>query len=74
VVDPTQGHEYVGFAGGFEGYDQMEDEAMFYQPLEEAEDEEVAEDDDADADDIVPEREPERRWRRRAPLIPPALL
>ena len=81
VVDLTQAHEYAGYAGGFEGYDQMEEEAMFYQPQEEAEDEEVVEDDevaedeDVEADylaanDIVLEPEP-RRQRRRAPLIPP---
>jgi len=80
VVDPTQTHEYVGYAGGFEGYDRMQEEAMFYQP-QEAEDEEVAEDEkveedeDAETDyleenDIVLEPEPWRR-RRRAPLIPP---
>nr|ABD33235.1 hypothetical protein MtrDRAFT_AC158464g19v2 [Medicago truncatula] len=67
VVDPTQAHEYVEYAGGFEVYNRMQ---------EEAEDEEVAEDEDAEADyleadDIVPEPEPEPRQRRlRAPLIP----
>jgi len=69
VVDPTQVHEYTGYAGGFKGYDRMGEEAMFYQPQEEAEDEEVAEEEDAEADDIVPEPKPRRR--RRAPLMPP---
>jgi len=32
VVDPTKAHEYAGYAGAFEGYDLMEEEAMFYQP------------------------------------------
>jgi len=75
VVDPTQTYEY---AEGFQGYDRMEEESMFYQPQEEeeAEDEEVPEDVVADyleADNIVPERElePETRRRRRVPLIPP---
>jgi len=51
---------------------------MFYQPEEEAddEDEEVAEDedtegDDLEANDIVPELEPKPWRRRRAPLISP---
>ena len=35
VVDPIQAHEYAEYAGGFEGYDRMEEEAMFYQPEEE---------------------------------------
>jgi hypothetical protein len=53
----------------------MEEEAMFYQPQEEAEDEEVTKEEDVEADylevdDIVPEPEPQRR-RRHAPLIPP---
>jgi hypothetical protein len=30
VVDLTQVHEYAGYAGGFEGYDRMEEDAMFY--------------------------------------------
>jgi len=30
VVDPTQAHEYAGYAGGFEGYNRMEAETMFY--------------------------------------------
>ena len=34
VVDPTQTYEY---AEGFQGYDRMEDENMFYQPQEEEE-------------------------------------
>jgi len=39
VVDPTQAHQYAGYAGDeFQGYDRMEEEAMFYQPQEEAED------------------------------------
>jgi len=85
VVDPTQAHQYAGYTDeGFQGYDRMEEEAMFYQPQEEAEDEEVADDEKvpedvvADylaADDIVPEPEAEpetrRRPRRRVPLIPP---
>jgi len=54
---------------------------MFYQSQEEAEDEEVANDDEVpedvvadylEADNIVPEREPEpdTRRRRRVPLVP----
>jgi len=84
VVDPKQAHTYAGYAGGFEGYDRMKEEAMFYQPQEEANDEEVAHDEDVPEDveadyleayNIVPEREPEpeTETRRRccAPLIPP---
>ena len=69
---------------GFAGYDWMEEERMFYQPQDEAEDEEgeddneVAEDVTADyleADNVVPEGEPEPQTRqrrgRRVPLIPP---
>jgi len=72
VVDLTQTYEYVE---GFQGYDRMEEENMFYQPQEEeeAQDEEVA-DDEKVAGNIVPEREGEpetRRRRRLAPLIPP---
>jgi len=66
VVDPTQMYEY---AEGFQGYDRIEEENMFYQPQEdkeeEAEDEEVPKDVAADyleADNIVPER------RRQRPL------
>jgi len=56
---------------------------MFYQPQEDAEDEDVADDDEVpkdvvadylQADNIVPEPEAEpetRRRRRRVPLIPP---
>jgi len=51
---------------------------MFYQPQDEADDEEVAEDVVADyleANNLVPEGEPEpqtrRRQGRRVPLIPP---
>jgi len=85
VVDPTSAHDYAGYEEGFAGYDQIEEEAMFYQPQEEAEDEEeaeneeVAEDDDVEVDylttnDIVPEPQPEPRRRRRAPLIPLCLV
>lgn len=42
VVDPTQEHDYAGYAEAFEGYDRMEEEAIFYQLQEEAEDEEEA--------------------------------
>jgi hypothetical protein len=61
VVDPTQAHEYAGYAEGFEGYDRMEEEAMFYQPEEEEAShyfrtEEVAEAKDmAEAEDDVAE-------------------
>jgi hypothetical protein len=61
VVDPTQAHRYVGYAKGFEGYDRMEEEAMFYQPEEEAshyfrteeveEGEDMAEAENLDAED-----------------------
>ena len=82
MVDPTQTYEY---AEGFQGYDRMEEENMFYQPHDETEDEEVADDekvpedvvaDYLEANNIVPEREPEtrRRPRRRVPLIPPCLV
>ena len=47
VVDLTQAHQYAGYANErFQGYDRMEEEAMFYQPQEEAEDEEVADDEE----------------------------
>ena len=33
VVDPTEAHQNVEYVGeGFQGYDRMEEEAMFYQP------------------------------------------
>jgi len=33
VVDPTPAHDYAGYADeGFVGYDQMEEDRMFYQP------------------------------------------
>jgi len=63
VLDPTEAHDYVGYAGGFEGYSRMEEDNMFYQPREEeaggeeeGEDEEVPDDVEADyltTDDIV---------------------
>jgi len=84
VVDPTPAHDYAGYAyEGFAGYDRMEEDAMFYQPQDEAEDEEVADDegvredvvaDYLEAKNVVPEDEPEpqtQRRPRRVPLIPP---
>jgi len=79
VVDPTPAHDYAGYADeGFVGYDRMKEERMFYQPQDEAEDEEVSEDVVADylgAYNVAHEGEPEpqtrRRPRRRVPLIPP---
>jgi len=81
VVDPTPAHDYAVYEEGFTGYDRMEEEAMFYQPQDEAEDEEVADDkevpedvvaDYLQADNIVAEGEPEpqTRRRRRVQLIP----
>ena len=73
VVDLTQAHQYAGYADeGFQGYDRLEEEVVFYQPREEAEDEEVADDEEMpedvvvdylQADNIVsePEAEPETR-------------
>jgi len=88
VVDPTPAHDYAEYADeGFVGYDRMEEERIFYQPQDEAEDEEVADDEEVsedvvadylDADNVAPEGEPERqtrrRPRRRVPLIPPYLV
>jgi hypothetical protein len=82
VVDPTQAHRYVGYAKGFEEYDRMEEEAMFYQPEEEASHyfrtEEVAEAEDLEAEDDdghvhATALEPEPRQRHRdevAPAVP----
>jgi len=84
VVDPTPTHDYAGYADeGFVGYDWMEEERMFYQPQDEAEDEEVADDEEVledvvadylEADNVVHEGEPEPQTRprrgRRVPLIP----
>jgi len=83
VVDPTPAHDYAGYADeGFVGYDRME-ERMFYQPQDEAEYKEVADDEEVpedvvanylEADNVVPEGEPEPQTRprrgRRVPLIP----
>ena len=65
VVDPTPAHDYAGYADeGFAGYDPMEEDRMFYQPQDEAEDEEVGDDegvpqdvveDYLEADNLVPE-------------------
>jgi len=73
VVDPTQAHQYVGYADeGFAGYDRMEEERMFYQPQDEAEDEEMADDEEVlddvvadylEADNLVPKGEPEPQTR-----------
>jgi hypothetical protein len=84
VVDPTPAHDYAGYADeGFAGYDRMEEDMMFYQPQDEAKDEEVGDDegvprdvveDYLEADNLVPEGEPEPQTqprRRRVPLIPP---
>jgi len=82
VVDPTPAHDYAVYEEGFAGYDRMEEEAMFYQPHDEAEDEEVADDEEVsedvvanylEADNIVPEGEPEPQTRRRhrVQFIPP---
>jgi len=85
VVDPTPGHDYAGYVDeGFVGYDRMEEERMFYQSQDEAEDEEVANDEEVpenvvddyfEADNVVAEgeHEPQTRPRRgyRVPLIPP---
>jgi len=73
VVDPTPAHDYAVYEEGFAGYDRMEEQAVFYQPQEEAEDEEVADDEEVsedveedylEADNIVPKREPEPEPRR----------
>jgi len=87
VVYPTPVHDYAGYADeGFTGYDRMEEDRMFYQPHDEAEDEEVGDDDGVpqdvvadylEADNLVPEGEPEPQTqprRRRVPLIPPYLV
>ena len=84
VVDPTPAHDYVGYADdGFVGYDWMEEERMFYQPHDEAEDEEVADDEEVpedvladylDADNVVPEGEPEPQTRRRPRRCVPLIL
>jgi len=84
VVDLTPAHDYAVYEEGFAGYDRMEEERMFYQPQDEAEDEEVAYDEEVpedvvadylEADNVVPEGELEpqtrRRRHRRVPLIPP---
>jgi len=59
VVDPTQAHEYAGYAEGFDGYDRIEEVAMFYQPREETsqyyETEEVAQGKDDEAEDVEAE-------------------
>jgi len=69
VVDPTPAHDYAGYADeGFVGYDQMEEDRMFYQPQDEADDEEVPEDVVADyleAENVVPEGEPKPQTQRR---------
>ena len=75
VVDPTPTHDYAGYADeGFVGYDWMEEERMFYQPQDEAEDEEVADDEEVledvvadylEADNVVHEGEPEPQTRPR---------
>jgi len=64
VIDLTPMHDYAGYADeGFVGYDRMEEERIFFQPpQDEAEDEEVPEDVVADyleAENVVPEGEPE---------------
>ncbi len=40
VLDPTPAHDEVVYEEGFVGYDRMEEDRMFYQPHDEAEDEE----------------------------------
>ena len=40
VLDPTPAHDDVVYEEGFVGYDRMEEDRMFYQPHDEAEDEE----------------------------------
>ena len=59
MVDPTQAYEYAGYAEGFSGYDRMEEDAMFYQPGEEAsqyyETEEVAHGKDDEVEDVEAE-------------------
>jgi len=87
VIDPTSAHDYALYEEGFAGYDWMDEERMFYQPQDEAEDEEVADDEEVpkdvvadylEADNVVPEGEPEPQTRRRrgrcVPLIPPYLV
>jgi hypothetical protein len=68
VVDLTPAHDYAGYADeGFVGYDRMEEDKMFYQPQDEAEDQEVADEevledvvaDYLEAENVVPEGEPE---------------
>jgi len=85
VIDSTPAHDYAEYADeGFVGYDWMEEERIFYQPHDEAEDEEVVDDEEVpkdvvadylDVDNVAPEGEPgpqtRRRPRRRVPLIPP---
>lgn len=83
MVDPTPAHDDVVYEEGFVGYDQMEEDIMFYQSQDEAEDEEVVGDkevpedvvaDYLEAENVVSEGEPEpqtQRRRRRVPRIPP---
>jgi len=53
MVYPTPAHDYAGYANeGFVGYDRMEEERMFYQPQDEAEDEEVTDDEEV-LEDVV---------------------
>jgi hypothetical protein len=87
VVDLTQAHEYAGYTEGFAGYDRMEEDAIFYQPGEEAsqyyETEEVAQGEDDEAEDVeaedddghvhaaAPEPEPGQRRRDEVASVVP---
>ena len=86
VLDPTPTHDDVVYEEGFVGYDRMEEDRMFYQLHDEAEDEKVGEDervpqdvvaDYLEVDNLVPEGEPKPQTqprRRRVPLIPMYLV
>lgn len=81
VLDPTPTHDDAVYEKGFVGYDRMEEDIMFYQSQDEAEDEEVAGDEEVpedvvadylEAENVIPEgeSEPQTKRRRRVPQIP----
>ena len=69
VVDPTPAHDYAVYEEGFAEYDQLEEEAMLYQPQDAAEDEEVADDEEVPEDVVADYLKAENMTQTRTMML-----